>query len=149
MLAVCLHSHLMKGSEKIYRNLLHLIHCESFFYKSLLPAKILISLKIRLLKLEALRGFAALYVLLHHVSSSYLGLKSSFVGFPFRFGQEAVLVFFSSIRICHSLLLSAFASTRLRQLPDQTRPQDLSYLYYRPFPFVTHRILLCRRLNLW
>ena len=51
-------------------------------------------MKHRLLKLEALRGFAALYVLLHHVSSSYLGLKSSFIGFPFRFGQEAVLVFF-------------------------------------------------------
>lgn len=84
------------------------IHCESFFYKSLLPAKILISLKIRLLKLEALRGFAALYVLLHHVSSSYLGLKSSFVGFPFRFGQEAVLVFFllSGFVIHYSFQLS-------------------------------------------
>jgi len=73
-----------------------------------LPAKILISLKHRLLKLEALRGFAALYVLLHHVSSSYLGLKSSFIGFPFRFGQEAVLVFFllSGFVIHYSFQLS-------------------------------------------
>jgi len=73
-----------------------------------LPAKILIPLKIRLLKLEALRGFAALYVLLHHVSSSYLGLKSSFIGFPLRFGQEAVLVFFllSGFVIHYSFQLS-------------------------------------------
>jgi peptidoglycan/LPS O-acetylase OafA/YrhL len=65
-------------------------------------------LKHRLLKLEALRGFVALYVLLHHVSSTYLGLKSSFVGFPFRFGQEAVLVFFllSGFVIHYSFQLS-------------------------------------------
>jgi peptidoglycan/LPS O-acetylase OafA/YrhL len=50
--------------------------------------------KYHLQKLEALRGFAALYVLLHHVSSSYLGLKGSPWGFAFRFGQEAVIGFF-------------------------------------------------------
>ena len=48
----------------------------------------------RLWQLEALRGFAAFYVLLHHISSSYLGLKHTVWGFPFRFGQEGVLVFF-------------------------------------------------------
>ena len=48
----------------------------------------------RLWQLEALRGFAAFYVLLHHISSSYLGLKHTLWGFPFRFGQEGVLVFF-------------------------------------------------------
>lgn len=48
----------------------------------------------RLWQLEALRGFAAFYVLLHHISSSYLGLKHTAWGFLFRFGQEGVLVFF-------------------------------------------------------
>jgi len=38
-------------------------------------------------QLEALRGFAAFYVLLHHISSSYLGLQHSPFGLPFRFGQ--------------------------------------------------------------
>jgi peptidoglycan/LPS O-acetylase OafA/YrhL len=83
-----------QGSQIFVRIFLRSAVRESFFYKGLSPAKILTSLKHRLLKLEALRGFAALYVLLHHVSSSYLGLKSSLAGFPFRFGQEAVLVFF-------------------------------------------------------
>ncbi len=60
--------------------------------------------KNRLWQLEALRGFAAFYVLLHHLSSSYLGLKHSIWGFPFRFGQEGVLIFFllSGFVICYS-----------------------------------------------
>ena len=60
-------------------------------------------------KLEALRGFAAFYVLLHHISSSYLGLKGSPWGFAFRFGQEAVIGFFllSGFVIHYSFQLSA------------------------------------------
>jgi len=50
--------------------------------------------KYQIEKLEALRGFGAIYVLLHHVSSSYLGLQTKLIGLPFRFGQEAVLIFF-------------------------------------------------------
>ena len=66
-------------------------------------------MKHQLQKLEALRGFAAFYVLVHHVSSSYLGLKTSIVGLPFRFGQEAVLVFFllSGFVIHYSFQLSS------------------------------------------
>ena len=58
----------------------------------------------RLWQLEALRGFAAFYVLLHHISSSYLGLKHTIWGLPFRFGQEGVLIFFllSGFVICYS-----------------------------------------------
>ena len=54
--------------------------------------------------MEALRGFAAFYVLLHHISSSYLGLKHTVWGLPFRFGQEGVLIFFllSGFVICYS-----------------------------------------------
>ena len=44
--------------------------------------------------LESVRGLAALYVVLHHISSNSLGLKHSLIGQPFRFGLEAVLVFF-------------------------------------------------------
>ena len=62
----------------------------------------------RLWQLEALRGFAACYVLLHHVSSGYLKLKYTVWGLPFRFGQEAVLVFFllSGFVICYSQALA-------------------------------------------
>jgi len=58
----------------------------------------------RMWQLEALRGFAALYVLAHHISSSYLKLKHTIWGLPFRFGQEAVLIFFllSGFVICYS-----------------------------------------------
>ena len=45
-------------------------------------------------RLECLRGAAALYVLLHHISSSYLHLQKTIIGTFFRFGQEAVVVFF-------------------------------------------------------
>jgi peptidoglycan/LPS O-acetylase OafA/YrhL len=58
----------------------------------------------RLDQLESLRGFAALYVMLHHISSNYLHLQQTVWGAPFRFGQEAVLVFFllSGFVICYS-----------------------------------------------
>jgi peptidoglycan/LPS O-acetylase OafA/YrhL len=45
-------------------------------------------------KLEAVRGFAALYVVLHHMFDSgiyFFGINFSFL---FRFGQEAVILFF-------------------------------------------------------
>ena len=47
----------------------------------------------KLIKLEALRGFAALYVVLHHSIHNFqiAGLNLSFL---FRFGQEAVILFF-------------------------------------------------------
>jgi len=46
----------------------------------------------KLVELEALRGFAALYVLLHHALP--LEAIHPFVALPFRFGQEAVILFF-------------------------------------------------------
>jgi len=48
----------------------------------------------RLWQLEAVRGIAALYVLLYHTSNNYLGLNHAIWALPFRFGLEAVLVFF-------------------------------------------------------
>jgi len=48
----------------------------------------------RLWQLEAVRGIAALYVLLYHTSNNYLGLNHVIWALPFRFGLEAVLVFF-------------------------------------------------------
>jgi len=55
-------------------------------------------------RLEFLRGAAALYVVLHHISSNYLHLQQTVIGTPFRFGQEAVILFFilSGFVICHS-----------------------------------------------
>ena len=49
--------------------------------------------KSRLWKLEGVRGFAALYVLIHHLSHPLIG-QSGLKALPFRFGQEAVIVFF-------------------------------------------------------
>jgi len=48
----------------------------------------------RIAKLESLRGFAAIYVMLSHLSSNELHLQQSWVGQPFRFAQEGVLIFF-------------------------------------------------------
>ena len=48
----------------------------------------------KITKLESLRGFAAIYVMLSHLSSNYLRLQHSWIGQPFRFAQEGVLLFF-------------------------------------------------------
>lgn len=56
----------------------------------------------RLEKLEALRGFAAAYVVLSHISNVYLGNPTWLL--PIRFGQTAVILFFilSGFVICYS-----------------------------------------------
>lgn len=55
-------------------------------------------MKDKLLKLEMMRGFAALYVMVGHISQHYsLGFGSRLdhlLFTPFRFGQEAVILFF-------------------------------------------------------
>lgn len=48
----------------------------------------------KLIKLEALRGFAAFYVVAHHLFASGLELFGIDFSFLFRFGQEAVILFF-------------------------------------------------------
>lgn len=48
----------------------------------------------KLEKLESLRGFAALYVFAGHFLLQRLLPKGSLAGIPFRFGQEAVVIFF-------------------------------------------------------
>ena len=50
--------------------------------------------KNKISKLEALRGLAAAYVLFSHLFTQRVLEKTSIAGFPFRFGQEAVMVFF-------------------------------------------------------
>ena len=47
-------------------------------------------------KLEAIRGFAAIYVVAHHYIgfSELVHILNPVVRFPFRFGQEAVILFF-------------------------------------------------------
>ncbi|MFT3704731.1 MAG: acyltransferase [Agriterribacter sp.] len=50
--------------------------------------------KNRLEKLEALRGFAALYVVLFHTLPQKIYLAGINIGFFFRFGPEAVIIFF-------------------------------------------------------
>jgi peptidoglycan/LPS O-acetylase OafA/YrhL len=48
----------------------------------------------KITQLEALRGMAAIYVMMSHLSSNELRLQQSWIGQPFRFAQEGVLVFF-------------------------------------------------------
>lgn len=48
----------------------------------------------RLVKLEAVRGFAAVYVILHHMFSMELYVGEKDISFLFQFGQEAVILFF-------------------------------------------------------
>jgi len=48
----------------------------------------------KLYKLEAVRGFAAVYVVLHHTLPHYFVFKGVNIGNVFRFGQEAVILFF-------------------------------------------------------
>jgi len=49
----------------------------------------------KLYKIEALRGFAAFYVLLHHtIPAKSVNIFGHNFGFLFRFGQEAVILFF-------------------------------------------------------
>jgi len=52
------------------------------------------SMKAKLQKLEMLRGFAALYVFTGHFLLARVLQKESGSGFIFRFGQEAVMLFF-------------------------------------------------------
>lgn len=51
-------------------------------------------MKNKIVKLEALRGFAAIYVVLHHLFSKSALLLSIDFSLFFRFGQEAVIIFF-------------------------------------------------------
>jgi peptidoglycan/LPS O-acetylase OafA/YrhL len=50
--------------------------------------------KSKLLRLEALRGLAALYVFAGHILIARLGIQHGLLSFIFRFGQEAVMLFF-------------------------------------------------------
>ncbi|RYY63077.1 MAG: acyltransferase [Chitinophagaceae bacterium] len=51
-------------------------------------------MKSKLGRLEALRGFAAFYVVIHHTFRGKLMLGGIDLSFLFRFGQEAVILFF-------------------------------------------------------
>ncbi|MCZ4223000.1 acyltransferase family protein [Pedobacter rhodius] len=60
----------------------------------------------KIIKLEAIRGFVALYVVIHHfiLFTQIYSLTPAFIKFFFRFGREAVLIFFllSGFVICVS-----------------------------------------------
>lgn len=64
--------------------------------------------KKRLEKLEAIRGFAAIYVVFYHLFASGIVIFGVNLSFLFRFGQEAVILFFllSGFVIYHSFIKS-------------------------------------------
>ncbi len=71
--------------------------------------------KNKLSKLEAVRGFAALYVVFHHLFSSELIIGGVNFSFLFHFGQEAVILFFvlSGFVISYSFEKSSDKSLKL------------------------------------
>jgi len=76
----------------------------------------------RLWHLEALRGIAALHVVLNHIFNSYLNVKHSLWNIPFRFGQEGVLIFF---------LLSGFVICYAHGAPGEDAGGFKTYLFKR------------------
>ena len=77
----------------------------------------------RLEKLEALRGFAALYVVLHHTISGNTTFNGIQIGLALRFGQEAVILFF---------LLSGFViNYSFRTKPDKSFKTYFSKRFFR------------------
>lgn len=75
----------------------------------------------RLEKLEALRGFAALYVVFFHVLPQKIYLWGINVGMFFRFGPEAVIVFF---------VLSGFV---IRYTFERSADKSFRYYFIRRF----------------
>ncbi|WP_179413692.1 acyltransferase family protein [Mucilaginibacter sp. E4BP6] len=70
--------------------------------------------KKKLKKLEAVRGFAAVYVVLHHLFAARLIIAGKDFSILFRFGQEAVILFFllSGFVIQYAFSLSTDKSFR-------------------------------------
>ena len=77
--------------------------------------------KNRLEKLEALRGFAALYVVLFHVLPQQIMLFGVNIGLLFRFGPEAVIVFF---------VLSGFV---IKYTFERSADKSFKYYFIRRF----------------
>jgi peptidoglycan/LPS O-acetylase OafA/YrhL len=77
--------------------------------------------KSRLEKLEALRGFAALYVVFFHVLPQKIYLLGINVGAIFRFGPEAVIVFF---------VLSGFV---IKYTYDRSADKSFKFYFVRRF----------------
>jgi len=77
--------------------------------------------KSRLLRLEALRGFAALYVVFFHVLPQKFYLFGLDIGILFRFGPESVIVFF---------VLSGFV---IKYTYEKSRDKSFRYYFTRRF----------------
>lgn len=77
--------------------------------------------KNRLEKLEALRGFAALYVVLFHTLPQQILLSGVNIGLLFRFGPEAVIVFF---------VLSGFV---IKYTFERSADKSFKYYFIRRF----------------
>jgi peptidoglycan/LPS O-acetylase OafA/YrhL len=78
-------------------------------------------MKSRLEKLEAVRGFAALYVVFFHVLPQKIYLLGINVGAIFRFGPEAVIVFF---------VLSGFV---IKYTYERSKDKSFRYYFIRRF----------------
>ncbi len=77
--------------------------------------------KPRLERLEALRGFAAFYVVLFHVLPQKINLFGVNAGVIFRFGPEAVIIFF---------ILSGFV---IKYTYEKSRDKSFRYYFVRRF----------------
>lgn len=68
-------------------------HCENAFFQGFQSGQVTMKQQ-RLMKLEAIRGFAAFYVVLFHVLPQKIEWMGINFGLLFRFGPEAVIIFF-------------------------------------------------------
>lgn len=84
------------------------------------------------IELEALRGFASLYIVLHH-SITIFFLPNIFTYHIFKFGQEAVIIFF---------LMSGFVITMSMHKNDYSFREYLLHRFIRIYPIFIISILL-------
>ncbi len=106
----------------------------------------------KLSKLESIRGFAAVYVVLHHSFASGIVILGYDISFLFRFGQEAVILFFflSGFVIQYSFLNSrdkSFKSFFLKRFLRIYIPLFIVFLTNYLILWVQHNKLPTN--NLW
>ena len=94
----------------------------------------------KLNKLEAIRGFAAVYVVLHHTFSKGLLIGGRDFSVFFRFGQEAVILFFL---LSGFVIYYAYAQSRDKSVKTFLSKRFLRIYIPLLFVFITNYALVC------
>ncbi len=100
---------------------------------------------IKLAKLDALRGFASIYVLLHHVATG-LVIFGIPVGLILKFGQEAVILFFL---LSGFVIQYSFTHAKDKRFPTYFMKRFTRIYIPLIFVFVLSYILLSLQEGIW